>query len=283
MRALLIAGLAVMCGPFAAEAENRQFPAYGDEPLLLTHGLLAQQIYTDYKAWLDRKITRAVQDRAESQALIDKMDFLSVEVHGLSWWTNGDSELDYFAGGIGFVCRNGDEDTMGIFSLSTPEEVQKNCDWKLWQMELDPENDVLNQLAGPSFKINAAADWVVSEKRITIQDLGEAMVVDWGDFPQLGDVRLLDEAIRQVTWSSRSCPGILKLINGLEGKEVPSIDIKKIGLDAEIRPYEAGPVFGGVKIASMNGVEVSYDYSTEEAKALLPRIEAIRLNCAPDA
>ena len=276
-------GAGVFCG-FAALpgiADTPKFPQPSGEPILLEHGLSGALIYQDYLKWLDRQISNRIEDVADTQAFLDGMGvMLGHEAHAVSWWTGGTEMLDYDAGGIGFVCRKNDEPSeMSLFATS--EQVAEKCDWKLWRIEFDPKSDVFSELTGDAFELSKAADWV-SSQNLALNEIGDGFEVDWSEFPDIGDLSVVDKATRQTTWSSASCPAITDLLSDLEGKQPAAIDIPKFGLDDKTNLYEVGWLSGEVVISSVNGVEITYGFGSDSAQKLLTQINETMETCPAD-
>ncbi|MAK61663.1 MAG: hypothetical protein CMK09_11845 [Ponticaulis sp.] len=282
MLAKCLVGVMGLATLISNAAHALEFPSPTDEPILLEKGLLATKAYEDYTAWLDRRFNRVIEDRAESQAFLDGMTLLTSETHGLSWWINGSEKLDYYAGGVGFICRIGSEETLSLYALASAEEVAEKCAWKLWRIDIDPDTPILNQLAGPGFDLDAATDWL-SAKGIDLKELGSGSDVDWTEFPELGNINRLNQATRQTSWSVKTCPGITALLDSFEGAQPRAIDIKGYGLDAPAKRYEAGTIIGAVTVSSVGDTQISYGFMTDEAQETLGRIIAIMENCQPDS
>ena len=265
-----------------AFSESPKFPQPSGDPILQSHGLNAALIYQDYGKWIDRRIDNQIEKSADSQAFLDDMGFMfGPQTHAISWWTGGGEMFDYFAGGIGFICRTNEvESEVSLFG--TPLDVATECDWKLWRYEFDPSSDVFNELAGDAFELETAIEWVQGVD-LDGGKLGDGYAIDWKTFPAIGNLDAINGATRQKTWSAKNCGAILDTLNRLEGSEAPQIDFEKYKDDAEENFYETGWLNGEVTLWLVNGVNITYRFGSDQAQLLLKQIVGITEFCEPDS
>lgn len=283
MRKVLLCGVVLSLLLPAASAEPAKFPPAADESILEEDGLYAAAAYEDYKAWLDAKITKEIERDAEFTVLMDQLDLSLTQKHLLAWWMAGDQRLDFYSGGMGYICRTGDVDhlsPMDWFGVGKEEKL-KFCDWKIWRVEFDPESDVFPVLAGQAFDLKGAKDWLQS-KNVALKRLGKGTSVNWSEFPGIGDLKVLDRATHKVSWSAKSCPAILNILIEIEGTEIATIDMPGFGQDGTFERPELGTSYGEVTVTTLGDIEIEFGAVSDLTRAVIPQIRDVMQTCEPD-
>lgn len=283
MRQLIFCGAAMTALFSAASAEPAKFPPAMDQSTLEEEGLYAAAAYEDYKAWLDGKITKEIEHDAEFTVLMDQLDLTLTQKHSLAWWMAGDELLDFYSGGMGYLCRSGDVDhlsPMNWFAVGA-EAKEKFCDWKIWRVEFNPDSEVFPALAGKAFDLKGATDWLRS-KNVGLKSLGKGLSVNWSEFPGIGDLTVLDRATHKVSWSAKSCPAIFNILTGIEGKDITAIDMPGYGLDDKYERPDLGTSYGAVTVTTLGDIEIEFGPVSELARSVISQIREAMETCTPD-
>ena len=260
---------------------SAQTPEWMDE----ASGFSEPAIQQNYADWIAKHKKDAVETAASNRAMIESFDIFGPGVQAMTWSVSNRNFRETRQGGLSYTCIENDPEatlTPFLFSRMSPEDEARKCDWRLWQMDFSPSPERTPLWSAETLDMTTAKAFL-REQSIQPDRFGKSTKVDWSGY---GPFTALDASgnIRTRTWSSKTCAGVISVLNALEAIEPVQIDIRGFGKEA---PVTAGAVrsedYRSIRIQSGFSTKLEFSGTDGPGVEITLLVDRVLSECAADS
>lgn len=217
-------------------------------------------ILADLQAWSLRQARKVVTDKTNSRMTEISLGVLKGEARAVRYSVGASNGLHSISGGLTYECTDTATDPDGFYKPLTKDELDKNCDWKLWQYSLEDSVSFLRD------EVFAAMDWDAVAGFLEASGIEKDQpfpndTVKWGEMINVY-AKAEENAVILSEHTLKSCPSIDLVLRWFEGFKPTPVDIERYGDDVQFdQPKLSDKLYEAMIYSRVKGGFITVRYS----------------------